>query len=306
LSCGKTWTIRPKRRGPKPRRATSRLAIKVLQTSLSLRGLATNLKINREKLRRRFGRSLEVWSKTQAEIKWPKTGPLIMVADALWFNFNNQRYTCFVILLRPVDKLQATLAILKLKPGRECEATWSTLIEELPHSVLKRTQALVGDGSAGLLSVARSYDWEFQRCHFHLKLRMAELRGLRNIPGKLIRQEVQRQLFRFLEVPSPLEAKASLIKIKKLFARPDCPHTLPSRLAGLFKHSAEFRAYRLRPELNLPVTSNSAECVARQIRDRLHRMRGVRSPESLAKWLKIIHQQFRQIKCQGWRQTLQN
>lgn len=305
--CGGTFTIRPQKRGRKPKRQRDGLARLVLRNGASLRGLAETRLVNRETLRRRFHTSVQVWRRAHPLPPLPAAGPLIAIADALWFQTKNHqaKYGAFGILLRPAKETKSYLAVLTVRKGRESKTAWQKVFHLLPSGVRKRICALVADGFTGLYGIAADQGWHFQWCHVHLKRRLAELRGLRQIPGREIRRQAVRLIHEFLETPSESRAAACQSELKYLFSLPECPATLPSRLSGVIRRAPLIRTYRQVPELNLPISTNSMERINAFIRERFGQLRGVNSERAMKRWIEIIHRQHPEIQCRGYKETLE-
>lgn len=305
--CRTTWTIRPRQRGRKRKRVRTDFAAQVLRSGASLRGLAASRSLSRETLRRRFHRSLATWLRAHPPPSLPGgREPLIAIVDVLWFRTVNHRpaFGCFTVLLRPVKASHAYLAILSLLPGRESKTDWEHTFSQLPDSVRRRIVAVIADGFTGLITLAKRYGWHFQWCHVHMKRRIAELRGVRRLPGQAIRQEVYALVYEFLETPSEKCAARCQERIKALFHDPNCPTSIVRRLSGIVKRGKYLRTYRTYPSLNLPVSTNSVEYVHRQIRERFRQMRGVNSVTTLRQWIMVIHHRIRGVTCRGYKETI--
>lgn len=308
LRCHHTWTVRPKRQGRKNKRARVNLAASVMLCNTSLRGLAFNKSINRETIRKRFHKSLKQWLKRQIPRPIPDQEFLIAVVDALWFKLGKHKkaYGCFVIMLRPINSQYGHIAVMTLLKGRESKHNWRKAFNKLPKHTTKRIVAIVADGFTGLMSIAEENEWHFQWCHVHIKRRMAELRGVRKIPGKIIRQQANKLIHQFLETSDNGKAEVYLKELRRLFALKECPHSLIYRLSGVLRRSRFFRSYRAVPEYNLPVSTNSVEQVNNQIRRRMNIMRGLKSTKSLRYWLSVMHKTMKPIQCRGYKETIKN
>lgn len=238
---------------------------------------------NREKLRRRAHRSLEVWKLHHQAPSLPDAKTYIAVADAIWFNLgrSRQRYTCFVILLRPIETEWGYPVVVYLRRGRESRTTWAAAFSRMPGKIRRRIRALVADGHTGIMHIALERGWHFQWCQAHMKRKVFELRGVRALPARLLRQKIAGLVYRFLETSNERVASACLRRLRYLFKLPQCPKSFPSRLSGVIKRGHLLRAYRAVAELNLPVTTNSIEQINNQIRSRYGAMRGLRSAKAL-------------------------
>lgn len=304
--CGRTWTPRPQKRGRKKKRARTSLALSVMKNKSSLRGIAEQRDLSREKVRRRFHRSLKLWLSRQIPKQIPARKQLIAIVDAKWFRLGKEkkRYTSFVVLLRPVDEEYATLAVLDLLSGPESKENWVKVMGQIPtKEAQERIVALVSDGFTGLMAVSEQRGWHFQWCHVHIKRKVSELRGVRKLPARTIRRRITKLIYLFLESSDDKVAECSLKQIKKLFAHPDCPQSIPSRLSGIIKRTKYFRTYRAVPELNLPTSTNSAENINSQTMSRISPMRGLRSAKALRFWIAVIHQDIKSVRCRGYKNT---
>lgn len=234
------------------------------------------------------------------------TDPLIAIVDVLWFRTHNHApaYGCFTILLRPSISSRATLALLALFPGRDSRELWERAFGRLPAPIRARIVAVVADGFTGLMGLARDWGWHFQWCHVHMKRKIAELRGVRKLPGQTIRRRVTHLVHLFLETPDEAVADRSRQELQHWFHHPDCPRSIPSRLSGIVRRGAFFRTYRRVPALNLPVSTNSAEHIHRQIRERFSRMRGTNSVRALRVWIEVLHRQIGSVACRGFQDTI--
>lgn len=301
--CGRVWRPRPRRRGRKRKRARTSLAVSVMRGKASLRGIAEQRNVSRERIRRRFHESLKLWLSKQIPRQIPARKSLIAIVDAKWFKLGKKqkRYTSFVVLLRAEDEEYATMALLDFLPGAESKENWAKVIDQLPQEAQGRIVALVSDGFTGLISIAEQRGWKFQWCHVHIKRRLSELRGVRKLPARTIRRRITKLIYLFLETSDDRIAERSLKAIKKLFAHPDCPASMPSRLSGIIKRTKYFRTYRAVPELNLPTSTNSAENINSQITSRLTPMRGLRSAKSLKFWIAVMYQTIKPVRCRGYK-----
>ncbi len=278
----------------------------ILRTGSSLRGLAEVRGISREVLRKRFHRSFHALGRIQDPLDFlPETGPLIAVIDALWFRYQQgKRYGCFIILLRPVRDDTAVMARIRLRTGKETRWVWESVFRSLPQPICKRIVALVSDGCVGMKYFAHDQEWHFQWCHVHLKRTMSELRGMRNISARALRRRITKLVYRFLETPDEHEAQQCHQKLTRLFRHPRCPQSIRRRLSVLMKHPKLLRTYRRVPHLNLPISTNSVECVNSHIRNKLTAVRGFATPRALQEWLKTFHRFKTFVRCRGYRETL--
>jgi len=308
IACGKTWTVRPRRRGRKRIRVRIHLARTILRTKGSLRGMAEMRQYPRETFRRRVHASLKLWSAHNGCPPVPLEGKLVAIVDALWFRTKNHRpaYGCFVILVRPIESSLAYPVALVLLRGKESTGRWQHTFGTLPVSMQNRIVAVVADGFTGLMSLALANGWAFQWCQVHMLRKMLELRGFRNLPGKEIRQKALRLLREFMETSDEGRAAVCHIALQTLFQDPTCPRSIVTRLSGAVKRGNFLRTCFRVPEFNLPTSTNSVERINAFVRERFTLMRGVNSATSLKMWLTIIQRQIGTITCRGYKETLRN
>lgn len=263
--------------------------------------------INREVFRIRFHRSMAQRIALNPYTLIPPDEPLILIIDALWFNRERgtlKGYCCYTILVRPVSHTHAIVIDILLRRSSETRWVWERIINRLPRSLQKRVVALIADGCRGIAHLAHDRGWYFQWCHVHVKRKISELRGVRNLPGKSLRREATRYIYSFLETADTHEADQCLVRIASLFANPLCPHSIRTRLSAIVKRPHLFRAYRAVPRFNLPVTTNSAEYIHSRIRAFLAQSRGISSSRAMRLWLAIIHHECLIVSCRGYQETL--
>jgi len=249
----------------------------------------------------RFHRSIKSWKRTHlpASAFTPRSGPLIGIFDGVWFRFKNKRYVCLILLVRPIKSQFARLRGLMLVAGDESQENWQTALNSnLTPQELAHIQAIVADGSHGLVSLCKEYGWKYQRCHFHILKDLQAICGKRPGPTQKLRQKALTLVREILDTPSEKQILPLKARLHRLVARSDCPKTVRKKVGGFLTHLDKFRTCYRYPELNLPHTSNSAECVGRIIRTRLGIMRGLPTVSSLHYWLDIILRTHPAIRCQ--------
>lgn len=271
-----------------------------------MRGLAKIRIDNREVLRSRFHRSLELWLRNNSLPKLPTNTKLISIVDGIWFRLGKRKikYCCYIILLRPINKDEAVVAVVNLRKGRESVWEWEKVFKKIPIAVRRNIVALTSDKWQGIESFYRKRGWHLQLCHTHIKRKVFELRGFRKVPARDLRQEATKTVYRFLETSSDVKADVYQDKLKRIFAHPVCPKSFPSRLSALVRKGHYFRTYRKVPELNLPVTTNCVEQINDQIKNVLSNTRGMPTIKSLKLWLDILHRKNKRVKCRGYQETL--
>lgn len=299
-SCKKTWSIRPKKRGRKSIRVHPSLELTVIERRESLRHKAQRLNKGRELLRRRHERNLDSLLRRLPRPTAPR-GPLIAVIDGWGIRLNKQRYTLYQILLRSVNNKYAIPMEPVVLSGWEKIDGWNYTFKTLPLSAQKRIKAMVSDGITGIEALARDKGWIIQRCHFHLLAKLQSLRGSRwsTVSSKSLREKIYQNVVQIVQIPNKRKAERLLQETRQLIRRPDCPKWINLKVSGFIRKSYAFRAYLDHPELNLPNTTNSAECVFDKVTETVRLTKGFSSAKSFEKWIKVQIRNMKPVQCNG-------
>lgn len=284
--CGKTWSIRQKKRGRKKCRTTPQFASRYLDRQLpSLRSLAEIKSIPRETVRRRFQASLQSLVGAATWKSVPSDGRLIALADAFYIRIQYQVYTCYLILLKRIGNDEAVICSPLFRLGREDLTGWSAAFEGLPRSVLQRICALVCDGNMSLRGMAIRYKWFIQRCHFHL------LKDLQNYISsgphsrhKLLALLLYPSINEALCTTSQRQLNTSLEHLRTVTMTLIKNKSAIKYLKGFLKHYREYRTYLRHPHLELPRTTGACESLVQCVRDVFYRIHGCRTIEAFMRW----------------------
>lgn len=307
VHCHKTWRIRHKKRGRKSKRVNEKMALKYFRRQLPpLRVLAQQRNCGKSVLQDGLQRSLRMYVQKNQE-KWKKmfhhSGGLIAVADAIWYRVAGQKYTIYVILLRPVQSSQAIICPPLILPGHEDFLGWQQAFDNLPTALKVRILALVCDGGTGLILAAKSRNWIIQRCHFHL------ISAVQNYLTTSPRSTQRTYALHVMQIVQLLLRTNESKKLSPLLTelteirRQSTSRGLRRVLGGLLQNYSDYHAYFKYPGLNLPTTSNSAESSIQCIRDLMYRCRGFRSLATLKCWLAASSIFKKTIQCNGKKPT---
>lgn len=272
--CKKTWSIRPKKRGRKPAKANPNLLDKVLGKGHKVAHIADRKgSVGSSALSYRLKKAMTV--KVRAN-EYP-IGWLILLADALWFDLDGQRWTLYLMAVRSTTGGKAHFLDPVLLSGRETGAGWGDALASIAPEIENRVLALVSDGFRGLCFRAKQKSWVIQRCHFHLLAQFkAQLGTWKKMPDTPIRKEIYATVCKLLKTREhAIEYSETLYEL--LTAR-NCPHRYQEVGMEFLRRLSEFRAYLKYPELHLPHTTGCLESFNKIIRDRC---KYVRTPESL-------------------------
>lgn len=301
VTCKKTWRIRGKRRGRKSKRISPNFFLKYLNREIpSLYILARIRKTKSEdRLKRELRYGLKKFLKHTPWPALPTRKPLIAIADAMAQTINKKIYTFYFILLRAIKDNKAVITKPYVKQGPESWLGWQEAFNQLSKAVLGSILALVSDGHSGLMSIAKQKKWIVQRCHFHL---IAKIQGRRSRWIRSRHRELGERLY-FLakQVLTNPDERTIQGFLKELSIIKDYTSSrlLKTYLSGFIKYYKEYRTYLYRPELNLPVTSNSVEAIIGSIRKLCHRAHGFRTIESLILWVHALLKNKKFATCNG-------
>jgi hypothetical protein len=275
--CKKTWTVWPKKRGVKLSRPRRNLLKKVLVEKQSLFSAKLNRMVLSEAARSlRLRQSMEHFVNNTAPNR-PPAGELILLIDALWFRFKKERWAMYLRADRSVNGDRATFLDPVLLKGRENHEDWSQIVDSIPPRVKNRVVAMVSDGFRGSSRIAKSHNWIFQRCHFHLFSQLQVNRGRwKKLPNLKLREQICGTMRKILATKTHLPEY--LNELIQLLNRPNCPRRLHAIGIELIRHHQEFRSYLNFPHFNLLNTTNSVESMNKIIRTGC---RHLRTPESL-------------------------
>ena len=300
-ACKRTWSIRPRRRGRKPRRPSQELVQQVISKGYTLRLLGKRHRhIRLPNLRHWFRRSL-LWSlRTPLTLSMPD-GPLVLLADGLHFRFNGKPWTLYLMALRPCPGSTAFFLDPVLFSGNESAAMWELVIESIPSDLLQRIQALVVDDLPGMGLLAKRKKWILQLCQFHLFLRLrAHDRPLHYArKGGNVRQDIDTLVRSALKAPSDFALYHHLSRIETIVYSP----ATTRRIRGILRHftltAKSYRAHLIHPDLQLPNTNNTLESMGNLIRTVLRRHHSATRPTSLLLWATAFIRSKRTLICNG-------
>lgn len=126
--------------------------------------------------RYRFRQALRRFVERSSPQKIPR-GPLVLLADGLWFEFEGIPWVLYLTALKPCRSNQATFLDPMLLPGREGATRWQQVVAAIPVKAKARICAIVADNLPGMRKLAHQHQWALQLCHFHLLLKLMARRG---------------------------------------------------------------------------------------------------------------------------------
>lgn len=300
--CRKTWTIRPKKRGRPRRRWQAQILSKVLLEGYTLRQLAQRYPQQPlANVRYRFRQELRNCVSHPRSLGIPPDGPLILLADGLWFKFKNQRWVLYLVALKPCAGKEAYFVEPLLLPGNESASRWVRAIAAIPPDLKARIQAIVADNLRGMQKMATQNSWVLQLCQFHLLQKFqVHRRGIpRALRGGRVREEIYQLIRTILELPEGEPLQSAIKRLTELLKTPCGTNRIHMAVREFLWCIDYYRACRRHPELGLPATTNTVECMGSIMRQVLHRNRCASSPKSLLLWAKALIQLRPTINCNG-------
>jgi hypothetical protein len=298
--CKRTWRIRNKRRGRKPRRARPGCLKKVLVDGLTLKTLAPRYNLTPQGFSRRYRRELGQFVARSRRVRLPR-GPLVLVLDGLYFRFRGKDWVLYQMAVKPCHQNRAVFLDPVLLPGRENMQGWSQVFTTIPASIHRRIRASVSDEIAGIIRLGTSHGWVVQLCHFHLISRLQNCRGRRNrrLEGRPLREALYQHVRKALELPDGPRLQAVLKKLRHLVGQATGLRVMRMIVREFLRRIDHFRAYRKYPELNLPTTTGSVEAMNRRVRDLMRQTRSIRTPHALHLWATALIRLRPIVMCNG-------
>jgi len=229
------------------------------------------------------------------------TGNLVLLVDGLWFRFRQRPWVLYLMAIKPCGADYALFLDPVLCAGRENVLIWSILIEGIPVELRRRIRGLVTDNLRGMKSLARHHGWVLQLCHFHLISQLQGRRGRnkKTLKGRSIREMLYQLTRQALELPDGLTLQRTLKRLRLTVERPLPARKMRMAVRQFLRDLDHYRAYQTAPELRLPTTTNTVECMGHMIRDRLRRARHLRSPSALLTWVTAWLRVRPQVTCNG-------
>jgi hypothetical protein len=259
---------------------------------------------------RRAGRAAAAWSKRHraalavlSRQPWSAPlprGPLILLIDGLWFLIGGRRWVVYLAALRAVSKDRAVFLRPILRPGHESQEQWQEVMQQIPEKLRRRICALISDSFRGVESIAGEGDWKLQRCHAHLRRRIADVFGRRKrtLRWQEKRRHAEQLLLQLIGTIDPIRVDRLKRPLYSLSRDPDCPWKIRGIIREVIRHHRTFCTYLYHPELRLPNTTNTIECMNSLLRELAGRSRGFRSPRALEQWTVAFVRFHSTIKCQ--------
>ena len=250
--------------------------------------------------RYRFRQALHWFIARPAPQKIPR-GPLVLLADGLWFEFDAVPWVLYLMALKPCGGNSATFLDPLLLPGKEGASRWQQAVEAIPLNATQRIKAIVVDNLPGMQKLAHQRQWVLQLCQFHLLLKLqAQRRSIRYaLRGGAVREEIHQLIRAALELPDGNRLAGTVRRLRPL-ADGDCgTERIQTTVREFLKTLPFYRSYLKHPELGLPTTTNSVESMCRLLREMLRSSRAGSNPASVLLWATAFIRLRPQVTCNG-------
>jgi hypothetical protein len=228
-------------------------------------------------------------------------GPLVLLADGLWFEFDGIPWVLYLTALKPCGGNHATFLDPMLLPGKEGASRWQQAVAAIPQRAKHRIQAMVVDNLPGMRKIAQQNQWVLQLCHFHLLLKLqAPRRTVRYaLRGGPVRNEIHLLMRDALQLPGGQRLSRTLTRLEQL-SRGDCGTLRIQTTVREFLFNWQlYRSYFAHPKLGLPLTTNAVESMCRLIREMLRSSRAGSNPASLLLWATAFIRLRPTVTCNG-------
>lgn len=294
-SCGRTWRIRQKKLGRKPKRSSSRLPERIFAKYVRITAWAETRHISNSTASERLSGALRRLLQRKKQLPG---GRYALVGDGLYFKFKRTDWVLYVMAVKPIRSHRAFFLDPVLLQGKESYERWRMAIATVPLSVKKRIRAFVSDGFRGSKLLATEQGWIHQRCHFHLLAAMIRRHGRRSyrVRGAGIRGRLLSVVRVLLTTTDAVIKRKQTLTAQRLLAHPLCPPWIRKQTIEFLRVLDDFRAYLRYPELNLPATTNAIESTGKLIRKTTST---ARTPQSVLLRATAFLRIKRSITCNG-------
>lgn len=250
--------------------------------------------------RYRFRQALRRFVARPSPQKIPR-GPLVLLADGLWFEFDAMPWVLYLTALKPCRCNYAIFLDPLLLPGKEGASRWQQALAAIPPGATRRIQAMVVDNLPGMRRLAQQHQWVLQLCHFHLLLKLqAQRRGVRyTLRGGPVREEIHQLIRGALALPDGDRLSRTLERLTRL-SHGDCGTLRIQTTVREFLQSLQFyRSHLTYPLLGLPRTTNSVESMGRILRELFRSSRAGSNPASVLLWAMALIRLRPRVTCNG-------
>lgn len=228
-------------------------------------------------------------------------GPLVLLADGLWFQFERVPWVLYLTALKPCKGNYAVFLDPLLFPGKEGASRWQQAFAAIPQGAQHRIQAMVVDNLPGLRRLAQQHGWVLQLCHFHLLLKLqVHRRGVRyTLRGGPVREEIDHLIRDAVGLPDGHRLHRALQRLRRLSHSECGTARIQTTVREFLKEFDFYRSYLKHPLLGVPRTTNSIESMGRLLREMFRSSRSGSNPRSVLLWATAFIRTRPKITCNG-------
>lgn len=251
--------------------------------------------------RYRFRQALRRFVARPAPQRIPR-GPLVLLADGLWFEFDGIPWVLYLTALKPCRSNHATFLDPLLLPGKEGATRWRQALAAISPAARRRVQAMVVDNLPGMRKLADQHRWVLQLCNFHLLLKLQARRGRVRyaLRGGQVRAEIHELIRNALKLPNGSRLAWTLERLRHL-SQGDCGTLRVQTTVREFLMGLQFyRSYLNHPTLGLPLTTNAVESMCRLIREMFRSSRAGSNPTSVLLWATALIRLRPPLTCNSY------
>lgn len=293
--CGKTWTIRPRKRGARAKRINRARIEKVFRKGLRVKHLIRAGE-GYDSVQKMFSKQLTklVNQPRNYTIAGKK---LVLIIDAQWHCFGKSMWTIYFLAVKPCNADTAWFLDPIMKFGKESATHWNEVMDQMPEVIKKRVSAVVSDGIKGIINVAEQHNWLLQRCHFHLLSLLQKQRGKRiSTLGRKLRENIYQTVKILLREVDKKKSDKLQQQLKILSEHPLCPKRMRMQTRDFIRNISFFHTYLRHPKLDIPYTTNVMESANSMTKKNTAK---INNPYAWFKWTKMSIRMHPKFNCKG-------
>jgi hypothetical protein len=298
----KTWRISQHKTGRNPKRRNYRLIERRIldNQSFKVQQRSHYPDLSKQALYKRSQKCLDAIFTTIR--KYPEfLGKHILLGDGAGYTINDQEWTLYVFLLKPVDQNYAHIMDPIMIKGKESIQNWKRALDSIPEAARKQIVAFVSDNFHASKAIANHYRWIHQLCHFHLIKELRRRRGGRKkLADRSIREAIYATIRKLLETNDPQKTKL-LLKDLAIFGQDrECPYKFKMVIKEFFRTKDRYMSYLNYPELDIPKTNNASESLVNMMREKTKKLNSAKAVE---RWAKATIRLKQKMICNGHKST---
>lgn len=281
--CLRTWRKSPHKRGRKPKRRRYNLIRQMVLRNQSAEDQRNHFpRLTVYAIQKRAQRALQTFVARPRH--YPRLrGSYILIADGIWYSFDDKDYILYTFLLKPKRRNYAYLLDPITLKGKEKYDNWKAAIDSIPGDVRKRVYAFVSDAFRASGRIVHTFEWIHQLCHFHFLSELQKRRGRRKmtLKSRFIREDIYQNVCQIMRSKDRRVVHRAVERLQWIVRHRACPDKLRMMTNEFLRTRSLYRTYLTHPSLTIPRTTSAAESLNKQIRKRT---RVLKTPEAVQQW----------------------